>query len=102
VCGGRPNLALLEAERGARHLVCSRCNSQWPYSRVGCPFCKSKEKQTYYASPDGAHRLYVCPDCNRYLKTVDLRELHREVIPEVERLLTVGMDLAAQQEGIGL
>ena len=101
VCGGRPNFALLEATRGARQLVCSRCNSQWGYSRVGCPFCKSKEKQTYYASEQGVHRLYVCPDCNRYLKTVDLRELSREVIPEVERLLTVGMDLAAQQQGIG-
>jgi len=101
VCGGRPNLALLEAKRGARQLICSRCNSQWAYSRLGCPFCKSKAKQTYYASSDGVHRLYICPDCDRYLKTVDLRELNREVIPEVERLLTVSMDLAAQQQGIG-
>jgi FdhE protein len=100
VCGGRPNLALLEAGRGARRLLCSRCNSVWHYSRVGCPFCKSKEKQTYYAGPHGVYRLYLCPDCNRYLKTVDLRELHREVIPEVERLLTVGMDLAAREEGL--
>jgi len=44
--------------------------------------------------------LYTCPDCKRYLKTVDLRELHREVVPVVERLVTVGMDLAAQQEGL--
>lgn len=99
VCGGRPNLALLEAERGARQLLCSRCASLWNYSRVGCPFCRSKEKQSYYLSEDGVYRLYVCPSCQRYLKTVDLRELHREVYPEVERLLTVGMDLAAQQEG---
>ena len=99
VCGGRPNLALLEAKRGARRLLCSRCNSLWPYSRVGCPFCKSKEKQDYYPSEDGVYRLYVCPDCHRYIKTVDLRELHREVYPLVERLLTVGMDLVAQEEG---
>jgi FdhE protein len=71
----------------------------WGYSRVGCPFCKSKEKQTYYASEEQLYRLYVCPDCHRYLKTIDLREVHREVYPEVERLVTVGMDLAAQQEG---
>lgn len=99
VCGGRPNFSLLEAKRGARQLMCSRCNSIWHYSRVGCPFCKSKEKQTYYTSEDGIYRLYVCPDCNRYLKTLDLRELQRSVEPVVERLLTVGMDLAAQQEG---
>ena len=99
VCGGRPNFSLLEAKRGARQLMCSRCNSIWHYSRVGCPFCRSKEKQTYYTSEDGIYRLYVCPDCNRYLKTLDLRELQRSVEPVVERLLTVGMDLAAQQEG---
>lgn len=100
VCGGRPNLALLAEERGARRLLCSRCNSQWNYGRTGCPFCRSKEKQTYYPSEDNVYRLYTCPDCKRYLKTVDLRELHREVVPVVERLLTVGMDLAAHQEGL--
>ena len=64
---------------------------------VGCPFCGSEAKQTYYPSQDGAHRLYVCPDCRRYLKTADLREIHRPVYPPVERLILVGMDLAAQQ-----
>ena len=101
VCGGRPNFALLEQERGARQLMCSRCNSLWPYARVGCPFCESKEKQIYYPSEDGVYRLYVCLSCNDYLKTMDLRGVFREVHPIVERLLTVGMDLAAKQEGYG-
>jgi FdhE protein len=99
VCGGRPNFALLEQEKGARQLMCSRCNSLWPYVRVGCPFCRSKERQTYYTSEDQVYRLYVCPACKRYLKTMDLREVYRDVYPVVERLLTVGMDLAAYQEG---
>lgn len=81
--------------------MCSRCNSVWPYARLGCPFCASREKQSYFPSEDGVYRLYVCPACNRYLKTMDLREISREVHPEVERLLTVGMDLAAQKEGYG-
>lgn len=101
VCGGRPNFSLLEAERGARQLMCSRCNGLWTYGRVGCPFCKSKEKQSYYPSEDGAYRLYVCPSCHRYLKTMDLREVARPVFPTVERLVTIGMDLAAQQQGYG-
>jgi len=99
ICGGRPNLAVLEEERGARRLMCSRCNGLWNYPRVGCPFCKSKEKQIYYASQDGVYRLYVCPVCNHYIKTIDLRGVYREVHLPVERLLTVGMDLAAQQQG---
>jgi hypothetical protein len=101
ICGGQPNFAVLEETRGARQLMCSRCNSLWNYQRVGCPFCESREKQKYYPSEDGVYRLYVCPACNRYLKTMDLRDMFREVHPVVERLLTVGMDLAAQQEGYG-
>ena len=99
VCGGRPDLALFEQTKGARQLLCSRCNGLWNYQRIGCPFCRSEEKQTYHLSEDGVYRLYVCPTCNRYLKTVDLREIHRQVFPLVERLLTVGMDLAARQQG---
>jgi hypothetical protein len=99
VCGGSPNFALLESTRGARQLMCSRCNAIWNYRRIGCAFCGTSEKQTYYPSPDGVYRLYVCPSCNRYLKTMDLREVSRTVYPVVERLLTVGMDLAAREEG---
>jgi hypothetical protein len=102
ICGGRPNLALLEQERGARQLMCARCDSLWSYQRVGCPFCGSKEKQIYYPSEDQVYRLYVCPVCKQYLKTADLRSVYREFQPVVERLLTVGMDLAVQWEGSGI
>jgi formate dehydrogenase accessory protein FdhE len=99
VCGGQPNLALLEAERGARKLVCSRCDSVWDYTRVGCPYCLSQEQQTYFLGQGALYRLYVCPTCKRYLKTMDLREAGRAVRPAVERLLSVHMDLAARQRG---
>jgi formate dehydrogenase maturation protein FdhE len=99
VCGGRPNFALLDEESGARKLMCSRCASLWPYSRLDCPFCITEERPAYYPSEDGLHRLYVCPACKRYLKTVDMRKARQVVHPMVERLLTVGMDLAAREEG---
>lgn len=101
VCGGAPDLATLDKEVGARHLVCSRCNSQWPYRRVGCPFCGTTDHTSlsYYPTDDGVYRLYVCQECRRYLKTIDLRRTERVVLLPVERVSTGAMDAAAQQEG---
>lgn len=101
VCGGAPDFATLDADAGARRLLCSRCNSQWLYRRVGCPFCSTitHTNLAYYPSQDKVYRLYVCQECQHYLKTLDLRETNRAVLLPVERITTVAMDAAAQQEG---
>jgi len=101
ICGGAPDFATLDAEVGTRYLLCSRCNSQWLYRRLGCPFCETTDhtKLVYYSSEDGVYRLYVCQECQRYLKTIDLRQVGRAVLLPVERVTTVAMDVAARQEG---
>jgi FdhE protein len=101
ICGGQPDFAVLEAGSGARRLLCSRCDNTWLFRRLGCPFCGVTEpdKLSYYLSEDEVYRLYVCQVCNRYLKTIDLRQVSREVIPPVERILTVAMDVAAREAG---
>jgi len=101
VCGGLPDLAFLDGEAGARRLACSRCNSQWPYARIGCPFCgqSDPEQIAYYPSDDEVYRLYVCQACRRYLKTKDLRRAGGPVLVQVERITTVAMDAAARQAG---
>ncbi len=102
VCGGAPDFALLEEESGARRLVCSRCNSQWRYRRIGCPFCDTQDfsQIVYYPSEDEVYRLYVCRTCQRYLKTLDLRKTGaRPVLVDVERITTVALDAAAREEG---
>ena len=101
ICGGAPDMATLDENAGARHLVCSRCNSQWLYRRVGCPFCGITDhtKVVYYPSEDMVYRLYVCHGCQRYLKTIDLREAKHVILLPAERVTTVAMDAAAQQEG---
>ena len=101
VCGGAPDFATLDAEVGTRHLLCSRCSSQWLYHRLGCPFCETTDhtKLVYYPSEDGVYRLYVCQECQRYLKTIDLREVGRAILLPAERVTTVAMDAAARQEG---
>jgi FdhE protein len=101
VCGGAPDMAFLSGEAGVRHLLCSRCNSQWLARRLGCPFCGAGDHEAvYYASDDEVHRLYVCEACRRYLKSVDRRKTGgRPVLPEVERVTTVAMDVSARQAG---
>ena len=99
-CGGEPDFAALERTSGARRLLCSRCDMEWPYYRVACPFCGSDEHIAYYPRAT-QYRLYVCEICKRYLKSVDLREVAEDRLLPVERILTVGMDVVAREAGWG-
>lgn len=101
ICGGPPDFASLDEESGARQLLCSRCSTRWPYPRLGCPFCGTADHASlsYYPGDDGAHRLYVCQDCRRYLKTIDLRQVRRVILWPLERITTVAMDAAALEVG---
>ena len=101
VCGGVPDLATLEGDQGTRHLLCSRCDSRWVFPRVRCPFCGTADhtKLAYYPGDDGVYRLYVCEECKRYLKTIDLRQVSGEIDLAVERITTVAMDAAAISAG---
>jgi FdhE protein len=101
VCGGGPDFAALDRQGGRRRLLCSRCDSTWTFLRVGCPFCGNQDPRQlgHYPSDDAAYRLNVCESCRRYIKTIDLREASGDPMLEVERVLTVGMDLAAHEAG---
>ncbi|MGQ9682894.1 MAG: formate dehydrogenase accessory protein FdhE [Anaerolineae bacterium] len=100
-CGGWPDLALLFGEPAARSLICGRCDSAWPFRRVGCPFCGDLDQQVYYPADDGKTRLDACGCCRRYLKTLQGRYLTDGLDPYVARLATVTMDVAALQAGYG-
>jgi hypothetical protein len=99
ICGGKPAFAALISESGSRTLLCPRCFGEWRYSRIGCPFCKSTDSQTYYSDEDSRYRLYVCKICSHYLKTVDARDGAPDLCLPVECILTVSMDVAAQKKG---
>jgi FdhE protein len=101
ICGGEPDIAALERGSGQRRLLCSRCDSEWSYLRIACPFCGNEDPSqlSYYPSDDKVYRLSVCERCHRYLKTVDRREAAGERLLPAERIVTVGMDFAAQKAG---
>lgn len=101
ICGGEPDFAFLDSDTGARHLICARCDAEWLYARIGCPFCGNADSQqlAYYPSEDQVYRLYVCEQCKRYLKAVDLRQARHRVVWAVERIATAGVDVSALRQG---
>lgn len=101
ICGGNPDFAFLDKERGARWLLCSRCDAEWLFQRLECPYCDTHDQDAlaYFTDDEGLYRLYVCERCKRYLKTLDLRQAKSEVLLPLERLFTFNIDAQAQEYG---
>jgi FdhE protein len=101
ICGGSPDLAFLEKEYGARWLLCSRCDFEWLFQRLKCPYCGNQEQNTlaFFTDEKELYRLQVCERCKCYLKTIDLRKARSEVWLPLERLYTLDLDSQAQKYG---
>jgi FdhE protein len=101
VCGGNPDFSFLEKENGARWLLCSRCDTEWLFERLKCPYCNNTDQQklSYYTSDEGLYRLYVCDNCKHYLKAIDLRNAGPDTLIPLERLLTLEIDVQARHYG---
>lgn len=101
VCGGKPDFAFLEKQQGARWLLCSRCDSEWLFQRLECPYCgnQNQNELAYFSDDKELYRLYVCQRCHSYLKAIDLRKTDSEILLPLERVLTADMDRQAQEKG---
>ena len=101
ICGGKPDFAFLDKERGARWLLCSRCDTQWLFQRLQCPYCNTQDQDSlaYFTNESGLYRLYVCERCHSYLKAIDLRQAETEILLPLERMLTIDMDRSAIEQG---
>jgi FdhE protein len=101
ICGGRPDFAFLDRETGARWLLCSRCDTEWLFQRLQCPYCDTQNQDdlAYFTDDEGIYRLYVCEHCKKYIKAIDLRNTKAEVLLPLERLFTLDMDRQAQEKG---
>jgi FdhE protein len=102
ICGAKPLIAELR-EEGARFLVCSLCGFEWRFTRLKCPSCGNDDhemlKYFYTESEGAANRIDICDQCKWYIKTVDTREISGEIIPIVEDMGTLYLDVLAQKEG---
>ncbi len=101
ICGGSPDFAFLDKERGSRWLLCSRCDTEWLFQRLRCPYCDNQDQNAlaYFTDDKGLYRLYVCERCKHYLKAIDLRQTEAEVLLPLERLYTLDLDRQAREQG---
>ena len=99
VCGGGSDFAFLDKERGARWLLCSRCDARWLSYRLVCPHCGNNDQKTlaYFADDKSLYRLYTCEKCRCYIKVIDLRQTEAEILLPLERILTLDMDRQAHE-----
>ena len=100
-CGGTADFAYLEAEAGARWLMCSRCSLEWLFQRLQCPYCGTQkhESLSYRTNSQGIYQLYTCEECRCYIKAIDLRRAAPEVLLPLERVLTADLDRQAVGAG---
>jgi len=103
VCGSQPERGELRIDGGERFLECSSCAFKWRFKRVVCPFCgndKSEKLRFFNTKSDGkAYRVDVCDECKKYIKTIDFREVHEDVVPIVDDIGTLHLDIMAKKEG---
>lgn len=100
VCGAEPVFGVLPGT-GERQLVCGRCQTQWPFDPLACPFCGTDDRRQLaaFAMPDSPYRLAACRACRRYVKTLDVRRANRPLLWPVDLVATLPLDAAAAQQG---
>jgi formate dehydrogenase formation protein len=104
-CGGAPWIAARRSESDAdgalRRLGCALCGGEWPFGRIRCPCCFEEDPTKLPSFRSETHptvRIEACETCRRYVKSIDLTADAR-AIPEVDDLVSLGMDLWAQEQG---
>jgi len=104
-CGAAPLLALrrggAQGEGAARSLLCGLCGNEWGVARIRCPVCAEADPArlpNFHAEEYPSVRLEACEGCRRYLKSLEVAGRNPE-FPEVDELLSVALDLWAEEQG---
>ena len=82
-------------------LGCSLCGLEWLFERILCPSCFEEDPHKLPAFRDESHpavRIEACETCRRYVKSIDLT-VDARALPEVDDLVSLGLDLWAAREG---
>jgi len=103
ICGSKPFMAELHGKERKKILVCSVCGYKWRFIRTRCPFCGTHIPQGFkyfYTEKEGkAWRVEVCDNCKKYMKTFDTVEAGEQLIPDIDDIGTLYLDMIAENEG---
>jgi len=102
ICGSFPFIAEMRGEGGERIFHCPSCSHAWKGRRLFCPFCENTEAQSLrylYLEKESEYRIDLCDQCKRYIKTIDARKLDPPVIPALEDIATLHLDILAEENG---
>jgi FdhE protein len=113
VCGSSPAISELRqlkpdgveessAQGAERIFYCSFCGTEWRTMRLICAFCGNTDQESlryFYSESEKGYRIDVCDKCKGYIKTVDSREISHEIVPAVEDLATLHLDMVAEEGG---
>ena len=107
-CGGLPQLSYFAVSgealvSGPRYLVCSRCATNWIFSRMTCAGCGESRGTKLPILQEQERFPHVrvdgCQTCGTYLLTFDLRRETRAV-PIVDEIAALPLDLYARDQGL--
>lgn len=113
ICGSKPSMSLLRPGQqepteflknssAQRWLCCSACAHTWRFSRTLCPECgadKQNDREYFHVADKNLERVELCPNCNHYLLTMDIRERLSPLDHRLAPLGLVHLDILARQQG---
>jgi formate dehydrogenase maturation protein FdhE len=106
-CGGPPWIAWRRSGSGSgdeapqRLLGCGICGAERHLDRIACAGCGQTEPTklaVFQTERHPAVRIEACDACQRYVKAIDMT-LDGRVIPEVDDLCSLSLDLWAAEQG---
>jgi FdhE protein len=103
-CGGPPWIAArrpTDGDAAQRYLGCALCGGEWNAHRLRCPACSEGDPSmlpSFQSDRHPAVRIEACDGCRRYVKSLDLT-VDGRLIPEVDDLTSIAMDLWAGERG---
>ena len=101
ICGSPPALSLL-GDNGKRFLECGFCSYIWQTKRIYCPYCGNEDHESlkYYSiENEDLYRVDVCERCEKFIKTIDTRNLSRTIYTPLENLCTHHLNIKFEQMG---